>query len=76
MRTVSFVEQLEFDCKGSISSKAIAIADVDNDQVKYMSIKCLLLYMMYQRITWFTINTYIKICHHKNIVQFIIVGGI
>ena len=33
MRTVSFVEHLEFDCKGSISSKAIEIADVDNDKV-------------------------------------------
>ncbi len=34
MRTVSFVEHLEFDCQGNVFSKAITVGDVDNDQVR------------------------------------------
>ena len=33
MRTVSFVEHLEFEITGNVFSKAIALGDVDNDQV-------------------------------------------
>ena len=33
MRTVSFVEHLEFEINGNVFSKAIALGDVDNDKV-------------------------------------------
>jgi len=33
MRTISFVEHLEFEYHGNIFSKAMAIGDVDNDKV-------------------------------------------
>ena len=33
MRTVSFVEHLEFEITGNVFSKAIALGDVDNDKV-------------------------------------------
>ncbi len=38
MRTVSFVEHLEFEINGNVFSKAVALGDVDNDQVEYVNI--------------------------------------
>ena len=32
MRTVSFVERVEFEYNGNLFSKAIAVGDVDNDK--------------------------------------------
>lgn len=32
MRTVSFVERLEFECQGNVVSKSLAVGDVDNDK--------------------------------------------
>ncbi len=36
MRTVSFVEHLEFEFHGNLFSKAITVGDVDNDKVCYL----------------------------------------
>ena len=36
MRTISFVERLEFECQGNIVSKALAVGDVDNDKVGWL----------------------------------------
>ena len=33
MRTVAFVENIEFEFQGNVFSKAITVGDVDNDQV-------------------------------------------
>lgn len=33
MRTISFIDNIEFDYNGSISSKSLTLGDVDNDKV-------------------------------------------
>ena len=36
MRTVSFVERLEFEYQGNIFSSAITLGDIDNDKVNHL----------------------------------------
>ena len=34
MRTVSFVDNIEFEYSGNISPKALTLGDIDNDKVR------------------------------------------
>ena len=36
MRTVAFVDNIEFGYTGNISGKALTVGDVDNDKVEQM----------------------------------------
>lgn len=61
MRTVSFVENLEFDYQGNIFSKAMTVGDVDNDTVSYTHIEFIVLWILNGKVkfvaeNWFSLN--------------------